>query len=194
MAELAKRLEGKVVVSFVGSFGHVYELGLVCEAAKALEGEGIDRLHFVLAGDGEQAKAVAVAAGSLGNLSAPGWLTAGEADHLLRMSHVGLAPIRQNPGCVPNKIFEYAAAGLPILSSLEGETAGILSRYGSGITYPPGEIAALVDALKRLAGDAALRRELAGNAAAMFQREFLASRIYGAYADHVETLARTAAH
>lgn len=194
MAELAKRLEGKVVVSFVGSFGHVYELGLVCEAAKALEDEGIDRLHIVLAGDGEQAKAVTAAAGTLGNLSAPGWLTADEADHLLRMSHVGLAPIRQNPGCVPNKIFEYAAAGLPILSSLEGETADILSRYGSGITYPPGELAALVDELKRLAADAALRRVLAGNASAMFEREFLASRIYGDYADHVESLARTAAH
>ena len=177
IAELASRLEGKFVVCFVGSFGHVYEVGLVCDAARALERERNSRLHIVLAGDGEQAQAVATAAGALGNLSAPGWLSADEADQLMRMSHVAIAPIRQNPGCVPNKISEYAAAGLPILSSLEGETAEILDRYGSGITYPPGDLAALVDELKGIADDAARRSVLAANASAMFRREFLASKI-----------------
>ncbi len=193
IAELAKRLEGKVIACFVGSFGHVYELDLVCEAARSLAQRREGRVHFVVAGEGEQAARVAAAARELPNLDAPGWLSAEEADDLMRISHVGLAPIRQNPGCVPNKIFEYAAAGLPILSSLEGETAGILARHASGFTYAPGDKVALVGLLERLTNQETLRRELSGNALAMFAREFQASHVYGEYARHVESFARPAA-
>lgn len=193
IAEVAQRLEGKVIVCFVGSFGHVYELGLVCDAARALAQRSEGRVHFVIAGEGEQAPRVAAAARDLPNLDAPGWLSADEADDLMRISHVGLAPIRQNPGCVPNKIFEYAAAGLPILSSLEGETAGILARHASGLTYAPGDRAAFLEMLERLMDQEALRRELSGNASAMFEREFRSSHVYGEYARHVESLVRPAA-
>lgn len=193
IAALAGRLQGKVIACFVGSFGHVYELDLVCEAAKALAQRRQDRVHFVIAGDGEQAARVAAAANDLPNLDAPGWLSADEADDLMRISHVGLAPIRQNPGCVPNKIFEYAAAGLPILSSLEGETAAILARHASGFTYAPGDRAAFLELLERLTDRETLRRELSGNSSAMFEREFKASHVYGEYARHVESMVRPAA-
>jgi len=192
IAELAQRLEGRFVACFVGSFGHVYELDLVCEAARALARRGTSHVHFVIAGDGEQAARIRAAAQDLPNLDAPGWLSADEADDLMRISHVGLAPIRQNPGCVPNKVFEYAAAGLPILSSLEGETADILARHGAGCTYTPGDGAALLRLLERLSGDDALRRELSGSAKAMFEREFQASSVYGEYARHVESMVRPA--
>lgn len=192
IAGLAARLEGKIIACFVGSFGHVYELNLVCEAARALAQRGEARVHFVIAGEGEQAARVAAAAQDLPNLEAPGWLSAEEADDLMRISHVGLAPIRQNPGCVPNKIFEYAAAGLPILSSLEGETAGILARYASGLTYAPGDKAAFLEDLERLTDQEAFRRELSGNASAMFEHEFKASNVYGEYARHVESVVRSA--
>jgi glycosyltransferase involved in cell wall biosynthesis len=194
LAELAGRLAGKVVACFVGSFGKVYELDLVCAAAERLAGERYDRLHFVVAGDGEQAGRVAAAARTLPNLEAPGWLAAEEADQLMALGQIGLAPIRQNAGCVPNKIFEYAAAGLPILSSLQGETEGILARHGAGITYAPGDLAGLLGGLRRLSEDEGLRRQLADRSVAMFDREFLATRIYAGYVDHVEALCGHPAH
>jgi glycosyltransferase involved in cell wall biosynthesis len=193
IAQLANRIEGKIVACFVGSFGHVYELGLVCDAAREMAHRRTERVHFVIAGDGEQAARVAAAARDLPNVDAPGWLSADEADDLMRMSHVGLAPIRQNPGCVPNKISEYAAAGLPILSSLEGETADLLARHSAGLTYAPGDRAGFLQMLERLAGQEELRRELSGNAHAMFEREFQASHVYGEYARHVESVVRSAA-
>lgn len=191
---LAKLLSGKLVCCFVGSFGHVYQLQLVCEAAAALQRQGMHRIHFVVAGDGQQYGVVSEAARSLENLTAPGWLAASDADHLLSISHVGLAPIRQMPGCVPNKIFEYSAAGLPILSSLEGETAEILSRHRAGLTYAPGDTNGFIAHITRLAEDEEFRREMAQNSAAMFEREFLATRIYGEYVRHVESVARARAH
>ncbi len=194
IAELARRLSGKVVFCFVGSFGHVYELRLVCEAAEAIEGKDLRHVHFVLAGDGRQFAEVSFAARSLGNVTLTGWLGASDVDDLLAVSHVGLAPIRQMPGCVPNKIFEYSAAGLPILSSLEGETADILSKHRSGLSYAPGDLGTLVSLVTRLAEDGQLRREMAQNSSAMFEREFLAARIYNEYVRHVECIAHVKAH
>jgi glycosyltransferase involved in cell wall biosynthesis len=192
--ELAKRLAGKLVFCFVGSFGHVYQLRLVCEAAAILEKRGPHDVHFVLAGDGQQYAEVADAAKALGNLTATGWLSACDADRLMSFSQVGLAPIRQMPGCVPNKIFEYSAAGLPILSSLEGETGEILAQHRAGLTYAPEDREAFLALVTRLAMDEHLRREMAQNSAAMFEREFWAARIYDEYVRHVESVARARTH
>ena len=189
ISDLADRLAGKVVFSFVGSFGHVYQLRLVCEAAAMLEKRGLSQVHFVIAGAGAQGEAVTAAARKLGNLSAPGWISADDADHLMARSQAGLAPILQMPGCVPNKIFEYAAAGLPIVSSLRGETEQLLAAHGAGLTYAPGDLEAFVSIVTRLATDGNLRRGLAERSAAMFEREFRAERIYDEYARHVETVA-----
>lgn len=187
--ELVDRLAGKIVFSFVGSFGHVYRLRLVCRAAEQLEKRGLGQVHFVIAGDGAQRDAVSEAARSLGNLTAPGWLPADDADYLMARSQAGLAPIVQMPGCVPNKVFEYAAAGLPIVSSLLGETEQLLAKHGAGLTYAPGDLDAFVSIVARLATDEGLRHELARNSAAMFDREFRAERIYDEYARHVEAIA-----
>ena len=192
--ELGKRLSGKTVFCFVGSFGNVYRLRLICEAAAEFGRRGFGDAHFVLAGDGQQFQEVAAAARRLGNLTVTGWLSASDADRLMAISQVGLAPIRQMPGCVPNKIFEYSAAGLPILSSLEGETADLLEKQQAGLTYPPDDLEAFLSHATRLATDEQLRRKMGQNSASMFAREFRAARIYDDYVRHVESVARARAN
>lgn len=192
--ELRKKLAGKVVFSFVGSFGHVYQLRLVCEAAAALERQGEHRVHFVFAGDGQQFHEVSLAAKAVSNITVLGWLNASDVDDLLSLTNVGLAPIKQMAGCVPNKIFEYSAAGLPIISSLEGETADILSQYGAGLSYKPGDLQMLVSHLKQLSEQDKLRKQQADRSLTMFEREFLAARIYSEYVNHVEAIASAKSH
>ena len=46
---------------------------------------------------------------------------------------------------VPYKIADYAAAGLPILNTLHGETARLLRDYGAGVLSPAGDEAALYE-------------------------------------------------
>jgi glycosyltransferase involved in cell wall biosynthesis len=189
ICELRGKLADKVVFCFVGSFGHVYELGLVCEAAAILERQGQRHVHFVFAGDGQQFEKISSVSRSLSNLTLLGWLNASELDDLLSIADVGLAPIRQLAGSVPNKFFEYSAAGLPILSSLEGEAAEILSKYGAGLSYEPGNLQALVSHVMRLSRQNEERQRQARQSSAMFEQEFLASRIYGEYVNHVESIA-----
>ena len=194
MRELERKLAGKVVFSFVGSFGHVYELELLCDAAKLLKSRGNRQVHFVLAGDGEQFDRITARAGTLDNVTVPGWLASADADRLLAISDVGLAPYRQMAGAMPNKIFDYSAAGLPILSSLEGEMIEKLKSRGAGLSYLPGDLEALASHVTRLAESPEMRRKLAAGSALMFEQEFRADRIYDEYVHHIETIARTRAH
>jgi glycosyltransferase involved in cell wall biosynthesis len=61
--------------------------------------------------------------------------------------------------CLPNKLFEYLMAGLPVLASSLDAVADVLKTYDVGIVAPslePGEIARAINTL--LADDAALAR------------------------------------
>jgi glycosyltransferase involved in cell wall biosynthesis len=64
------------------------------------------------------------------------------------------------------------AAGKPIVLAVDGEARETLERSGGGIAVPPGDAGALAGAVRRFAGDAALR-ESTGRAGSVFvEREF----------------------
>jgi glycosyltransferase involved in cell wall biosynthesis len=64
----------------------------------------------------------------------------------------------------PLKVFEYTAAGLPIVTSDLPVLRELLQPDRSALLVPPGDNRALADALRRLAADPALRRQLVGEA------------------------------
>lgn len=66
----------------------------------------------------------------------------------------------------PMKLFEYMAAGRPIVASDLPSTAEVVTHEQSALLYPPGEAQALRAALLRLRDDPALRERLAAAALA----------------------------
>ena len=60
----------------------------------------------------------------------------------------------------PLKVFEYMAAGLPVIASAVGQIPSIIQDGRTGILVPPGDPAALADALLRLGQDPNLRERL----------------------------------
>lgn len=76
---------------------------------------------------------------------------------------VGVSPIRDlslsSRYCLPNKLFEYIQAGLPVVVSDLPEMAEIIKRYRVGRTFPSGDADRLAEALNSMIGDpAALQR------------------------------------
>jgi glycosyltransferase involved in cell wall biosynthesis len=102
----------------------------------ALDGEfaraglsGSGRIHFTGAVDSDDV---------------PGWLAAMD---------VAVAPYPRLDDFYfsPLKVFEYMAAGLPVVGSRIGQVEEIMAHGGTGILVPPGDPAALAEALLQLA-------------------------------------------
>lgn len=185
---LKDRIAGKIVFTYIGSFGYAYDLSLVCTVARNIARLDHPSIHFVLAGGGQRFDQLAEAVRSMGNVTLTGWLNAAEMNALLRISDVGLVPRCGTPNNVPNKPFEYMAAGLPILSSLEGEMVDIIEQNKIGFSYRSGDEEALSSLVLRLARDPALRKKQGANARELFFREFEASVVYEKYSRFIESV------
>lgn len=183
-SKLTDPLAGKIVLTFVGTFGHSYELGLVAEAASYFN-QKVPDIAFVLVGEGHQRAKLSERFSGLPNLFMPGWQDTREIAAILAKSHVGLVPCRSLPDTVPNKPFEYMAAGLPLLSSLQGEMADIIKSYDLGLSYPEGDLAGFIAAVKTIVGDRHILARWSSNATKAFNELFNAARIYPDFADYV---------
>lgn len=182
-----EQLAGKKVILFVGTFGLSYELDLVLDAARRLESK--DDILFVIAGTGEKEKEISEKARNIKNVILPGWIDRWQIRNLLNISYLGLVPCDSAFGTIPNKPFEYWSAGLPVVSSLEGDMPDLIDKYRIGLSYAPGSLEGLLRCLEKLVEDKNFRDELSANAFAFFTEFGNAERIYSEFADHVENLA-----
>lgn len=65
---------------------------------------------------------------------------------------------------LPNKLFEYLAAGLPVLAADYPEVRKLVQKYRVGLLFEPYSPGTIAEAINRLAGSPALRAEYARNA------------------------------
>ncbi len=176
----------KTICCFVGSFGRTYDLLPVLTAARQLNGAGWTQVQFVIAGDGERAAEWRSRAAGLPNVVFTGWLSATAIAALLTMAGVGVAAYATGaPQGLPNKVFEYMSAGLPVLSSLHGETERLLAESGCGLTYEASDPESFSTALQGLLENPQQRTEMGRRALERFRSGFAASAIYQHLASHL---------
>jgi len=189
LAAVRELASGRVAFSFLGTFGYSNELDLMCEVATRFAND--DSVCFIVAGDGHQKEMLRRFEAELPNFIYAGWLTSAEAEEMLGYASVGLCPAVHDLDTMPNKVGEYLAAGLPIISSLEGEAKEILFQNEVGLSYRHGDADALERHIRTLSTDHVLREKFANNSLELYKRKFFADTVYPAYADHVERVARS---
>lgn len=178
------------LVLFAGSFGRSYDMVTVLKAAKLLEEEGMRSIHFALAGDGGNVSELKSMATGRRNVSFLGWLESRELAALSLIARIGLAPYRADATqSLPNKPFEYMAAGLPILSSLGGELAALIENERIGLHFEPGNPSSLARQVVALVTDTSGREAMAARARSLFARRFNETVIYPEMAAYLQRFA-----
>lgn len=154
-------INGEFVVLYSGGISHNSHLDPVLDAAERLAGEPF---LFLIAGEGVHKEALQRRAGTegLANVRFLPFQPLERYPDALAAADVTLVTL--NPAAtfasVPSKIYKQMAAARPILAIADrrSELARLVEVSGCGLSVPPGDTGALVDALRRLAS----RREEAG--------------------------------
>lgn len=174
-----------------GMMGKHSELSTVIEAALRLS-RIRDSIRVVLCGTGPEFNRCRRLAGDCNNVVLPGWVNAAQIWTLMRLSSVGLAPYVSNGNYVrniPNKPIEYLSAGLPVVSSLQGELATLLADNHCGLTYQNGSADDLVRTLTDCYDHPAQCALMAQNAANLYEERFVAETVYGRMSEFLCDLA-----
>jgi glycosyltransferase involved in cell wall biosynthesis len=148
-------------VAYVGLLGLVQGIGVLVEAAIRLPQSDWE---FYVAGDGPERAAIASSIEGAGvrNVHLLGYLEANEVVRLLKDADVLYAQLRgvdASTSALPSKLFEYMAAGKPIVFGGVGASADLMREAGAGIVVAPDDADALARALSAMR-DGDLRRQL----------------------------------
>jgi len=175
-------LEGKFVVSYVGTHGLAHNLDVILEAADRLRSR--NDIAFLLVGDGAQRDRLMERRRAMGlaNVLMLPQLSRDQIPAVLTASGASVVTLRPTPLfelVIPSKMFEAMALGRPIILGVRGEAKRIIEEGQCGVTFSPGSADELARQVEMLAGDPALCRRLGENGrrfvAAKYDRDKLAA-------------------
>lgn len=176
--------EGDFVVIYAGAHGLSNDLGVALRAADQLRDQ--PEIQIVFLGDGKEKTPLRQSAARL-QLENVRFLPAvpkSEMATMLAGADAGLAilkPLKGYKTTYPNKVFDYMAAGLPVILAIDGVIREVVEQAGAGVFVPPGDPQQLGDAIRDLAERrteaAAMGNRGRGYVAQHFARERLAAEL-----------------
>jgi len=167
---------GTFSVGFVGSLKPWHGLTVLVEAfALLLLRDAACRLLIV--GDGPERINLEGQIKSLGISPAvhlTGFISADQIPGMLASMDVGVVsfPGSEQYYFSPLKVFEYMAAGLPVIAARTGQLKKIIRDGINGLSFPPGNALALVEVLDRLRLSPGLRRRMGESGRAEVERDY----------------------
>ncbi len=152
------------VIGFVGTLKPWHGLEVLVDAASRLKAQGLP-FRLLLVGDGPERAALEAALAERGlttQSELTGAVDPAEIPGLLARMDLAVAPYPDLEGFYfsPLKVMEYMAAGRAVVASRIGDIDGLVRHGETGLLCPPGNPAALADALAALIRDPAQRTRL----------------------------------
>jgi glycosyltransferase involved in cell wall biosynthesis len=183
----APLVPGKFAAIYAGAHGPANDLDTLVGAARLLRERGERDIQVILVGDGPDKARLRTAAAGLDNVTFLDPVAKREIPSLFARCQAGVLVLRDLPlfrhGVSPNKLFDYMAASLPVVTNVAGDCRDVVESAGCGVGVTPGDPAALADGLAQLARAQAQGRGAALGAAgrrhvlAHFNREHLVERL-----------------
>jgi len=147
------KLEDRFIVTYAGALGQANDISTILRAADQLR--DLPEVHFVLVGEGKERQNLQQQAEQLQleNVTFAGSYPKNQMQEVLAASNACVATLRNIPmfrTVYPNKIFDYMAAGRPTLLAIDGVIREVIESAEGGVFIPPGDDAALADAVRSL--------------------------------------------
>lgn len=151
------------VVMYAGNVGFSQSLHLMLSAARAMP-----ETTFVINGDGSARASLEESARGSDNVVFAGYQPRDRVAEVLASGDVHVVALKTGLGAVsvPSKTYSILAAGRPVVASIDPgtEVTRILESSGAGVSVPPDDESAFIDALRDMLADpaAASRRGESG--------------------------------
>lgn len=163
--ELLDALGSGFSVVFAGNIGKAQAVETLVETAGLLQGDTDIRLVLVGSGSMFDWAREQKSLRGLKNLELPGRFPAALMPQLFERASALLVSLKSGESLaytVPSKIQSYLAAGRPIIASLHGEGAKVVTESGAGMVCEPENAHALETCIRRLKALTAIERTAMG--------------------------------
>jgi ATP-binding cassette subfamily B protein len=155
-------------IGFVGSLKPWHGVDVLVDAFTLLHQDD-PNVQLLIVGDGPCHDSLTTTLTERGLLHATHFTGAVDPNQIpawLRAMDVAVAPYPQleNFYFSPLKVYEYMAAGLPIVASRIGQLATLIDHEGNGLLCQPGDAESLAAAIRRLREEPGLAARLGANA------------------------------
>ncbi|MBC8504543.1 MAG: glycosyltransferase family 4 protein [Anaerolineales bacterium] len=150
------KLVDKFVVLYAGAHGMSNDLDILLDAASQLSDQ--PEISIVFLGDGKEKSTLVDRAAALGltNVHFIPPVPKTEMGIALAVADACIAilkPIEMYKTVYPNKVFDYMAAGRPVILAIDGVIRDVVDDADAGIFVPPGNADSLAAAISTLASD-----------------------------------------
>jgi len=181
------------VVLYAGAHGMSNDLGVVLEAARQLADRPDVRVVFI--GDGKEKANLQEQAQRLNLTSVLFLPPVPKTDMAGVLAGTDaciaiLKPIEEYKTPYPNKVFDYMAAGRPVLLAIDGVIRDVIETGQCGIFSPPGDPSALAAAIRTLADDPGRSRRMGLAGRKYLEENFSRTKIAGQLLSILEELAK----
>lgn len=174
---------------YMGAFAGIYDLEPVAALAEAQAARGDDHHFFLVGQGGARYEKLRERLGGLPNVTFTGWIPREQAYALAQTCHLGWLPLAEGTeDFLPNKPFEYAALGLAVATSSQGESGRLVCDHGLGFRYDPAQPAALLAEVASLTPGGEKLEAWRARCPEFSRRVGDAQVCIGQFADHIERI------
>jgi glycosyltransferase involved in cell wall biosynthesis len=165
---IERRARDTFTLIYTGAHGQANGLDVIVKAADILR--DVPHVRFLLVGDGPMKPKLQedVLGRGLGNVEFRSPVSKSRMPDLLLEADAGLMVLKETQlfsfGVSPNKLFDYLAAGLPVVCNVPGEVSQMLLASTAGEQAQDGTPESLAEAIRRLANRSHEERASMGRA------------------------------
>lgn len=133
---LPSKRDGDVWCVFAGTFGPSYDIDAILDSARVFASTDNLNVHFIFAGSGPKESSIIDCSRTLPNVHFIGKRLPSELIPIYAMCDIGLCTYSSDSNVdMPDKFYDYTAAGLAVVNSLSGEIADFIQQYNVGVNY-----------------------------------------------------------